>query len=359
MRIAVTGLGRGENPQPGAGIVAGIRAAHPEAFIVGMAYDAMESGIYAEGGPDAVFTMPYPTVGAEAFLKRLDEARAAAPFEVLIPTLDSELDLIVNLAPELAERGIKTCLPDKAAFRRRMKDRLPELCAAAGVGTPETRAVHTISQALAVGREMGFPLVVKGTYYDAQMADNEAELAGAVSLLIAQWGTPVLLQEVVSGAEFNALGIGDGEGGIIGLCCIRKTILSSKGKGLGGVTVRDPMLRTMCEKLIGELKWRGPFEVEVMKDDVHREHRLIEINPRFPAWVGFPAGFGLNFPAVLAQFIETGTPPPPMPEPEPGWFYLRHQVEVLGQTRQLAALSGEGAWLSHEGTRTQLQSLPL
>lgn len=346
MRIAVTGLSRGENPQPGAGIIAGIRQAYPGAFIVGLAYDAMESGIYAEDGPDAVFTMPYPTVGAGAFLRRLDEARSAAPFDVFIPTLDSELDLIVHLEAELRERGIRTCLPGRTAFKRRMKDNLTSLAAAAGVPTPETRPVCSSTQAFAEAVDMGFPIIVKGAYYDAQKVSSPAELTGAVTSLLTQWGAPVLLQKAINGVEFDALGIGDGEGGICGLCCIRKTIVSSKGKGLGGVTVRDPALQEFCEKLIRELKWRGPFEIEVMKNEEDGRYCLIEINPRFPAWVDFPAKFGMNFAATLAEFAATGTPPPPMPEAEPGWFYLRHQVEVLGRLNQLAALSGPGEWIT-------------
>ncbi len=344
MRVAVTGLSRGENPQPGAGIIAGIRAAYPDAFIVGLAYDAMESGIYMEGGPDAVFTMPYPTVGAEAFLKRLDEARAAAPFDIFIPTLDSELDLIVNLREHLEARGLKTCLPDKASFKKRMKDHLTQLAETVDVATPETHAVYSSTQAFSVAVDMGFPLIVKGAYYDAQKVSTPAQLTGAVTSLLSQWGAPVLLQKAITGVEFDAMGIGDGEGGIIGLCCIRKTIVSSKGKGLGGVTVRDPALRELCEKLIRDLKWRGPFEIEVMKNEGEGKHYLIEINPRFPAWVDFPARFGLNFAAALAEFAATGKAPSPLPEPEPGWFYLRHQVEVLGRMDQLAALSGSGAW---------------
>ena len=51
-RIAVSGLNRGDNPQPGSGIIRSIRRAFPDATIIGLAYDAMESGIYVEGGPD-------------------------------------------------------------------------------------------------------------------------------------------------------------------------------------------------------------------------------------------------------------------------------------------------------------------
>jgi carbamoyl-phosphate synthase large subunit len=348
MRVAVTGLSRGESPQPGAGIISGIRAAYPHAFIVGLAQDAMESGIYVEGGPDAVFTMPSPTAGAEAFLKRLDEARAAAPFDVFIPTLDSELALIVHLEDQLHQRGLKTCLPGKTAFKRRMKDHLPNLAKTAGVATPETRTVFSSTQAFSEAVDMGLPLMVKGACHNTRKVSTPTQLAGAVTSLLAQWGAPVLLQKAISGAEFDALGIGDGAGGIVGLCCVRKTLVSSKGQGLGGVTVRDPALRELCEKLIRELKWRGPFGMEVIKDEESGKLCLIEINPRFPAWVEFPSRFGLNYADALARFAVTGSAPPPMGEPEPGWFYLRHQVEVVGRMEQLASLSGGGEWLGHQ-----------
>ncbi|MCP5558310.1 MAG: hypothetical protein H7A55_11205 [Verrucomicrobiaceae bacterium] len=347
MRVAITGMSRGENPQPGAGIVAGIRAAYPQAFIVGLSYDALESGIYVTGGPDAVFTMPYPTVGAEAFLRRLDEARAAAPFDLFIPTLDAELDLIVNLQTELHERGIRTCLPSKVAFQRRMKHRLADLADAANIATPKTRAVYSVAEAQSEAAGMSLPLMVKGAYYDAQQVDSIDNLRDTAASLLSQWGAPVLLQEIITGPEFDAMGIGDGEGGITGLCCIRKTIVNKAGKGQGGATINDPALTELCRRLIRELKWKGPFEIEVIKDETTGQHSLIEMNPRFPAWVDFPAQFGTNFAAALVPFAATGTAPPPMPDPEPGWFFLRHQVEVLGRMEQLAALSGSGEWLDH------------
>ena len=83
----------------------------------------------------------------------------------------------------------------------------------------------------------------------------------AVGRLLSEWGAPAILQRCIHGIEFNALGLGDGEGGIIGLCCIRKTILSDKGKGLGGMTVSDKRLEALCAQLVGALKWRGPFEI--------------------------------------------------------------------------------------------------
>jgi len=338
-RIAISGLHRGDNPQPGAGILRSIRMACPDAFIAGLVYDAMESGIYVDNGPDATYAMPYPTSGADAFLGRMDQILAETPLDVFIPTLDSEIELLSHLQDDLTDRGLLTYLPDPEMLKRRSKSRLHELAAKCGVETPETRAVYDLKGAQAAGAALGYPLMVKGQYYDAYVIGNEAELTGKASTLLAQWGAPIILQRLIQGTEFNAMGLGDGEGGIIGLCCIRKTILSDKGKGLGGITIHDNKLQKAVSSLIEELKWRGPFEIETIKDDRSGGHSLIEINPRFPAWVHFPSMFGVNFPAALVEMMTTGKRPAPMPIYPAGHFYLRHQVEVLGRLGQLAELS--------------------
>ncbi len=339
LRIAISGLHRGENPQPGSGILRSIRLAYPNAFIVGLVYDAMESGIYVENGPDAIYTMPYPTSGAEAFLARLDYVLGKTPVDLFIPTLDSEIELLSHLQDNLTGRGLLTCLPDPAMLKRRSKSRLHKLAGQCGVATPETRAVYDLESARVAGAALGYPLMVKGQYYDAHIIATEEELSAKTSKLLVQWGAPAILQRLIQGTEFNAMGLGDGEGEVIGLCCIRKTILSDKGKGLGGITIRDPKLQKAVTSLIGELKWRGPFEIETIKDERSGEHSLIEINPRFPAWVHFPSMFGINFPATLVEMMTTGRRPPTLPPCPAGHFYLRHQVEVLGSLHQLAELS--------------------
>jgi len=339
LRIAISGLHRGENPQPGAGIVRSLRRRFPSAFIVGLVYDALESGIYMEDGADAVYLMPYPTSGAEAFFERLDAIREKSPFDFLIPTLDAEIELLVHLGEEFASRDLLVCLPDKATLARRAKNHLPELAQKCHIATPDTKAVYDVPSALAAAAELGYPVMIKGQYYDAKMVASEAALAAAASKLFTEWGAPALVQRCVRGAEFNALGLGDGEGGMGGLCTIRKTIVSNQGKGLGGITVLDPRLDDFCRRLIRELSWRGPFEIEAMLDEQRNEYVLIEINPRFPAWVDFPSMLGVNFPATLVAMMEGVEKPAPLPRCAPGHFYLRHQVEVAGHIEQLAALS--------------------
>ncbi len=336
--IAVTGLHRGDNPQPGAGIIRSLRRRFPEAFIVGLSYDVMESGIYAELGPDEVHLMPYPAAGATALLDRIDAIRRRAPFDIFIPTLDAELEVFANLHSELAARGIRACLPLRSVLRRRAKHNLPEFAAVCGVRVPETRLASDVAGAVRAAGELGFPLMLKGPYYDARLVHTVPQLSAAAAHLLAEWGHPIIVQHLVSGSEFNVLGLGDGRGGWLGHCSIRKTQLSDKGKGLSGITVADARLSRLSAKIIRELKWPGPFEIEMIREESTGDFVLIEINPRFPAWVDFPSMLGANFPARLVDRLMSDDVAAPLPDCPPGNFYIRHQIEVVGDIRRYAEL---------------------
>ncbi len=336
--IAVSGLHRGDNPQPGAGIIRSLRRRFPNAHIVGLSYDVMESGIYAEGGPDEVHLMPYPAAGGAALLGRIDAIRQRTPFDLFIPTLDAEIEVYSSLHRELSQRGIRVCLPTVDVLKRRAKQHLPALAAICGARVPETRLASDVGNACQAGHELGYPLVVKGPYYDAKIVHNAAQLSTAAGHLLSEWGHPVILQRLISGPEFNVLGLGDGAGGWLGHCCIRKTQLSDKGKGLSGITVSDAHLSDLCARLIRELKWPGPFEIELIREESSGDYVLIEINPRFPAWIDFPSMLGANFAARLIDLLRLGPLPEPVPDCAPGSFYIRHQIEVVGDLNRYADL---------------------
>ena len=56
--VAVTGLHRGDSPQPGAAVITSLRRRYPELRIVGLSYDPMESSIYSHRSDrlDAAFS---------------------------------------------------------------------------------------------------------------------------------------------------------------------------------------------------------------------------------------------------------------------------------------------------------------
>lgn len=339
IRIAITGMHRGENPQPGSSIVSAIRRRWPDACIIGLVYDAYESGIYADDGPDVCHTMPYPTAGLSTWLARLEEVRAQSPFDLLVPTLDAEISLLAVARDRLAALGIVARLPDEGTLSRCSKARLPELAEACGVPVPITAVARDVSEALDHARGQGFPVFVKGQFYDASLVSNPSALAAVGASILADWGPPLIVQEPLAGAEFNVLGLGDGRGSLLGQCAVRKMILSDKGKGNGSVIVRDPRLDAITRRVMSETRWEGPFELEFIRDRRDDEYRLIEINPRFPAWVGFPVQLGANFPAAWLEWILDGRLPH-LPELPPGKFFLRHQIEVTGDMAELSDVLG-------------------
>lgn len=342
--IAVTGLHRGENPQPGSAVIRSLRRVYPELRIIGLCYDTLESGLYSEeDAPDAAFTLPYPSAGLEAFWDRLDAIREVERFDVLIPCLDAEMAPLVESPEKLRERGISACLPSWKAFEARDKSKLPDLCESTHCRTPQTVGVNDVSSLHQAAAGFGGSVFVKGRYYEAQLASTPAARESAYWHMLETWGAPVLVQERIEGEEYNVIGIGDGRGHILGSCAIRKMLRTSNGKGFGGMVVRDPQLDAVAQSLIAELRWNGPFELEFVKPDGPKaEYCLIEINPRFPAWCDFPSTLNCNLPAAAVELALGWQPREPLRHATPGKFFIRHAIDMTGDIRDLAALTTTG-----------------
>ena len=342
--IAVTGLHRGENPQPGSAVIRSLRRVYPEARIIGLCYDTLESGIYSEeDAPDAVFTLPYPAAGTEAFWTRIDAIREVEPFDVLIPCLDAELAPLVGSPEQWRSRGIHACLPTAASFEARDKSNLPQLCQRIHSHTPRTIPVNDVQELHQAAASLGGAVFVKGLYYEAQFVSTPSAREAAYWHMIETWGGPVIVQERLDGEEYNVVGLGDGEGNILGSCAVRKMLRTASGKGFGGIVVRDPRLDAIAEALVAELFWRGPFELEFVKPDApNANYSLIEINPRFPAWCDFPSTLGCNLPAAALELALGCQPREALRHAAPGKFFIRHAIDMTGDIRDLAALTTTG-----------------
>ncbi len=342
INVAITGLHRGNNPQPGAAVAAGLRRRFPDLRIVGLSYDPLESGLYCHDGgrPDAAYLMPFPGAGAKATLDRLDEILQTEPIDYLIPCLDSELDNYIQLQPELKSRGIGCLLPSQQALDDRSKSNLDAFCGQLEVPTPRTLMANDPDTLAALALQLGYPVYVKGRFYEAHLATTPKELYEAFASIASVWGTPVLVQEMVVGEEYDILGLGDGEGGLLASCSIRKMLRTSAGKGFAGVVVADPDLDELVARVIGALRWAGPFELEFIRVP-GKPHALFEMNPRFPAWVDFPSQIGCNMPArLLEQLI--GLDATPLQTCTPGQMFIRHSIDLVADIAEVAEMTITG-----------------
>ncbi|HFC98781.1 MAG TPA: ATP-grasp domain-containing protein [Thermosulfurimonas dismutans] len=312
IKVAVSGINAVDNPGPGLGIIKGLREGSTPVSVVGLAYDAMEPGVYLTDLIERVYLMPYPSEGEAPFLNRLLYIKEKEGLEVVIPALDPELPLFIDLEPRLSELGVRSFLPTRKHFKLRAKDRLPVIAEATGLKTPATFAVSSYEELQRALSRLRFPVMVKGLFYRAFRAYNSTEALQYFQSISAEWGYPVIIQEIVEGEEMNVVGVGDGEGGHFGLLAIKKLWITSLGKIWTGVTVKHPGLLEAAEKFVRHFRWRGAFELEtiVSGEDIY----LIEINPRFPAWIYFAVGVGLNLPERLLR-AALGE------EPERDWEY--------------------------------------
>ncbi|KPJ74942.1 MAG: hypothetical protein AMS19_14625 [Gemmatimonas sp. SG8_23] len=328
LNVAVTGLNATDNPGPGVGVIRAIRHA-PEfsGRIVGLAYDALEPGIYARDLVDDAFMIPYPSQGIEALEDRLRHVNETVGLDVIIPTLDSELPSFIALAPMLRELGVATFLPTRDQFDLRSKAHLLELGERADIRVPRSRVLSDPSQLSELDDEFHGPYVIKGALYGAKVVRAYDEALFAYHHSIAEWGPPIIAQEFIRGEEFDIVAVGDGEGGLIGALPMRKTMLTDKGKGWAGITVMDPKLLEMTERFMKSSRWRGPCEVEVMRTE-GGEYYLMEINPRFPAWCFLSAGAGINLPWAVVR-LSLGEEVSPMRDYRVGAMFVRITLDQL------------------------------
>lgn len=299
-RVAITGLNAGDSPAPGIPVIRCLRE-HPSwrGKIIGLGYDALESGVLDRRMVDSAYLIPYPSAGRESLLDRIRVIHHKEKLDVIIPNLDSELSNFIAIEGELRQMGIRLYLPSEDQLKQRSKTRLSEFCQKSGIMTPETKMISSPGDI--DFSEERFPVVVKGSFYEAYVAYSPDVAAKRVASLAETWGYPILIQEYVQGEEFNAVAVGDGRGGVVGAALMKKLILTERGKGWACVSIDNQRLMNLAHAIVARLKWKGPIEIEAIQSQKNGEFYLIELNPRFPAWVYLAKASGVNLPHTLLQ----------------------------------------------------------
>jgi carbamoyl-phosphate synthase large subunit len=338
--IAVTGLNAGENPQPGVPLCRLLRRAGFSGKIVGLAYDSYDSGIYTPDLVDEVYTIPFPSYGSEILLERLKQILNQTRIDIIVPTLDSELLLYIALEEELNKLGIRMYLPTRQQFIMRDKTQLNAFGEKFNIPVPKTIVLHNILEASKIPLVLSFPVVIKGRFYEAYLANNSEELMKYFHLLSWKWGAPVLVQKYIPGEEFNVCAIGDGQGNVVAALPIKKLVITEKGKGFAGVVIRDLKLTRFLKKIIKSLKWRGPLELEIRKT-AEGKFYLLEINPRLPAWIGVSSGAGINFGEILVR-LALGEKLRPRTSYKVGTAFIRHCEDLITDIDTIGKIIAQG-----------------
>lgn len=299
--LAVSGLAAVDNPAPGVAVIRCLREAGFDGTIVGLAYDVLEPGILNRDILDAAYLLPYPKAGKDALLERLLHIHERHHLTAIIPCLDSELTNYIGVQKELATRSIACILPTQAQLKVVSKSNLAAQLAGLGVKSPDTRFASGPQEIRKMLDEMTLPVYIKGPFYEAYKARTIDEAIHFSAVVAGRWGYPVIVQQDVEGEEINAAVVSDGAGGCAAVC-MKKLVITGKGKGWTAVSIKNEGLLTIARTISAGIGWRGPMEIEAVQA---RDGAIsvIEINPRFPAWIYLSKAAGLNLPHLLLQMI--------------------------------------------------------
>jgi carbamoyl-phosphate synthase large subunit len=304
INIAVTGLNAVDSPAPGVPVIRCLK--EDPGFngrVIGLAYDALEPGILSSDIVEQAYLMPYPSTGKDALLERILYIHDKERLDVIIPCLDSELMNFARIKKELISKGIKLIIPEEEHLKAVSKVNLTETLAGMGVRSPVTHMLTDLKKIEGIGRKTAFPVLVKGRFYEAYKAFNLNEVLSYSRLLVGKWGFPVIIQEFIKGEEFNAAALGDTEGDMAAAACMKKLVVTDKGKGWACVSIINPELIEIAKNIISSLSWQGPLEIEAVKSEKDGGLYIIEVNPRFPAWIYLAKASGLNLPYMYLQMI--------------------------------------------------------
>lgn len=340
LTVAVTGLNASDSPGPGVAVIRALRESPDyDVRVIGLCYEALEPGAYLPELVAKTYQLPYPTAGTAALLERLAYIHEREQLDVIIPNLDAELYGFIKLGPRLQAWGIHTFLPTEPQLRERDKLNLSRFGEEHGLLVPPSRPIKQLEDLAAAAAALGWPLVVKGKFYEATIAHSLPQAEQAFHQLNARWGLPIIAQQFVTGQEINIAGLGDGHGRALSAVPMRKLSITDKGKAWAGITLEDASLLALADQFTARTRWRGGFELEVIRTTAGQLY-VLEINPRFPAWVYLTAAAGQNQPAALLR-LALGLPVAPMAGYAVGRMFIRYAWDTIADYpafQQLAAL---------------------
>ncbi|MCB1159106.1 MAG: ATP-grasp domain-containing protein [Leptospiraceae bacterium] len=337
LRIAVSGLNASDNPGPGVPVLRSLKESKDEIHLIGLAYDVLEPGNFMEDLIESSYVIPYPRSGPELLLERIKYIHSKERLDMIFPTLDSELDNYISIQNELKQLGIRTFLPGKEQLHMRDKSVLKENLEEAGIALPKTLVLQDAAGIHQAMTELTFPILVKGIFYEAYLARTIEEAIGFFYHLAAKWGIPVILQECIIGEECNVAAIAK-KGKTIGSVCMKKMFLTDKGKAWAGVSIRNEEVLQVSENILKYIQWDGGCELEYIIEEKTGKVFLLEINPRFPAWIYLATAAGQNLPLMQVK-LAMGEELRKQEEYRVGTVFVRHSRDEIIPLSSLDSLS--------------------
>ncbi len=359
MKVYISGLYCGTNPQPGVGIARSIRSGYPDAVIVGVEYSNRCSGIHWQDFDEIWLQRPWEELSLPKLAEEIKNILDSGAIWI------SGIDLEIMWFSEIFPEGHPNLLaPSLSALKRTAKPGIPAH-EGLSVKIPEFVSTDVSDWDLhSFCRRNDWKIWLKGPYYDAVKARNWAQFEEVRAALARSWSTEKLfVQTHITGYE-QSISLCAYKGKLLGCVEMQKRDLTDLNKTwAGNVSEVNEGFKTKLEEITRELNWTGGAELEMICD-ADGQLWMLEWNPRFPAWIHGATITGHNLPAQLMEGatgvraenpVSTGEeftrvvlevpvrqefPLPPLPEPLGGTILghsLKHPSGLLGFAHRIHA----------------------
>lgn len=239
---------------------------------------------------------------------------------LLFPLDDTALWMCSEIAPNESWALVGPCKSSiKLALNKHQQTRL---ACEAGFKVPETGVASSVDQAIALGQQIGFPLVLKPV--ECTTVQNGRKIARRTRIcanaaefdtVLREWNEsiPVLLQKYIIGVGEGLFGLATPEGVQAWSAHRRLRMMNPHGSGASAcVSIPvDESIRQKTEALIGNARWTGLFMIELLRDR-SGEAWFVELNGRPWGSMALARRQGLEYPAwsasmALAPGSQVGT----------------------------------------------------
>jgi carbamoyl-phosphate synthase large subunit len=249
--------------------------------------------------------------------------------DVVVPTVDSELVPLARRRGEFTELGVELVLASLDTLEVCVdKWRLAERC----------RGVVPAPWTLLLDEELELDAVELPAIVKPRTGSGSRGIR-IVATIEELRGCPrdgtLLVQELLPGIEHSIDVLADPEGRIVAVVP-RSRLKVDSGIAITGRTHHDERLEAIGEqvaRLIG-LSYCGNVQV---KEDVHGEPALLEVNPRFPGTMPLTVASGVNMP-LLAVCAAAGEAMPQGRIPFREIGMARHHEELFVAVEEIASL---------------------
>jgi diaminopimelate decarboxylase len=296
VKVYVSGLYAGGNPQPGVGIVRSLRAGYPDATLIGVEYSNRVSGIHFDQLDELWIQRPWAELDLEAYGDKVRAALDAGGFWI------SGSDLEAMWLASIFPLGHPNLLAPPMAGIKRITKPVVEAASGLPVKIPTFLSTeHSDWDLHAFCRQHDWRVWLKGPYYDASRTPTWDAFTAVRAALSKVWSTEKLfLQAHVSGYEESVM-LSAYQGELLSAVSMRKRDITVEGKTWAGDVAEVPAsFLEPLRRMVRDTNWTGGGELEMVRD-ASDQLWLIEMNPRFPAWVHGATIAGHNLPALLVQ----------------------------------------------------------